>query len=211
MCVAAGVTPFASFILGLPGETPQTLAETLAFAKQLQGLGLIYGFHLLAPFPGTEVRRRSAELGLRILTDDWSRYHANRAVVETAEVPAARLDEIAIGWENDYHRYLGDIRTRMEAGRATPEEAGQLEGLERTVTLYDLMMRGAVESAGDWETGPEEQREAAALLEALIRRVAARAGGDAAATRAALEWAFREGHLACGREERRVRWRWKAS
>jgi radical SAM superfamily enzyme YgiQ (UPF0313 family) len=211
MCVAAGVTPFASFILGLPGETPQTLAETLAFAKQLQGLGLIYGFHLLAPFPGTEVRRRSAELGLRILTDDWSRYHANRAVVETAEVPAARLDEIAIGWENDYHRYLGDIRKRMEAGRATPEEAGQLEGLERTVTLYDLMMRGAVESAGDWETGPEEQREAAALLEALIRRVAARAGGDAAATRAALEWAFREGHLACGREERRVRWRWKAS
>ena len=49
MCHRAGVTPYGSFILGLPGETPQTIDETLEFGKQLKRMGLSFGFHLLAP------------------------------------------------------------------------------------------------------------------------------------------------------------------
>jgi len=63
-----GISPFGSFILGLPGETRETMEETISFA---QGLGIPYGFHLLSPFPGTRVRERAAEFGLKILTDDW--------------------------------------------------------------------------------------------------------------------------------------------
>jgi radical SAM superfamily enzyme YgiQ (UPF0313 family) len=58
ICNDAGITPYASFILGLPGETPETLRETLVFAERLEGMGVSYGFHLLAPFPGTEIRDR---------------------------------------------------------------------------------------------------------------------------------------------------------
>mgnify|MGYP002066185938 CR=1 FL=1 len=54
MCRAAGIAPHASFILGLPGETPETLADTMAFGEQLAKEGLCYGFHLLAPFPGAD-------------------------------------------------------------------------------------------------------------------------------------------------------------
>jgi len=72
MCRRAGIIPHASFILGLPGETPQTIRETMDFGEQLKELGLSYGFHLLAPFPGTEIRENSDQYGIKILTDDWS-------------------------------------------------------------------------------------------------------------------------------------------
>ncbi|MFH2132676.1 MAG: radical SAM protein, partial [bacterium] len=55
MCIKAGIDPHVSFILGLPGETPETLKETQAFGEVLHELGGSYGFHLLAPFPGTAI------------------------------------------------------------------------------------------------------------------------------------------------------------
>ena len=56
MCQQVGIIPYASFILGLPGETPQTIKDTLDFGERLKEQGMLYGFHLLAPFPGTEIR-----------------------------------------------------------------------------------------------------------------------------------------------------------
>jgi len=206
-CTDAGVTPYASFILGLPGETPDTLRETLDFGKRLEDQGLIYGFHFLAPFPGTEVRERAAELGLRILASDWSDYHANRAVVETATVSRQMLDEIAVEWEDRFNRYLGDIKDRMLRGQASAEEAHQLTNLERIVCVYDLMMKCTVEEVGEWtpgneaDTGPDVDR--------LIERVQATAGGDAAAIRDALTAAARQANLICEQDHARIRWRWR--
>ncbi len=155
MCTRAGVTPFASFILGLPGETPETISATMAFGKQLREIGLLYGFHLLAPFPGTEVRDHSRDLGLRILTDDWSQYHANRAVVETDTVSRGMLDAIALEWENEFNGYLGDIKERMQRGEATPEEAHQVVNLERIVLVYELMMKRVIEEVGTGAGGDD--------------------------------------------------------
>ena len=59
MCKRAGIIPHASFILGRPGETPETIKETMDFGEDLKKVGLSYGFHLLAPFPGTEVREQN--------------------------------------------------------------------------------------------------------------------------------------------------------
>ena len=123
MCRRAGITPFASFILGLPGETPQTIQETLDFGEQLKDLGLSFGFHLLAPFPGTEIRADSHRYGIKILTDDWSQYHANRAIVETASVDRQMLDQIVITWENEFNQLLADIKQRMQTAEASAEEA----------------------------------------------------------------------------------------
>ena len=71
MCVKTGIDPHASFILGLPGETPETLKETQDFAQKMEEIGLSYGFHLLAPFPGTEVREENDKYDLQILTNDY--------------------------------------------------------------------------------------------------------------------------------------------
>lgn len=150
MCKRAGVTPFASFILGLPGETPQTIKETMDFGEKMKRRGLAFGFHLLAPFPGTEVREQSDQYGIRILTDNWSQYHANRAIVETPEVDRRMLDEIVIDWENEYNQLLGDIKQRMQKNEASDEEALQVINLERIVLIYDLMMKNVVERRGFW-------------------------------------------------------------
>ena len=119
MCKRAGVIPHASFILGLPGETPQTIEETMDFGKKMKRLGLSFGFHLLAPFPGTEVRKFRDQYGVRILTDDWSQYHANRAVVETQAVDHKMLDDIVVKWEKEYDDYLANIKDRMGKSKAS--------------------------------------------------------------------------------------------
>ncbi len=65
MCVEADIIPHGSFILGLPGETPQTLKETIDFERYLDDMGAMVGSHFLAPFPGTRVREHSEEYGMK--------------------------------------------------------------------------------------------------------------------------------------------------
>jgi radical SAM superfamily enzyme YgiQ (UPF0313 family) len=153
MCNAAGIIPHGSFILGLPGETSETVAETLAFGEKLESMGVAYGFHLLAPFPGTEVRDRADEYGVRILTDDWKQYHANRSVVDTGGVAPEKLDDIVVGWKKRFDAWLGDVERRMETGEATEDEAAQLVNLKRTVLTYDLMMDRSLEKFSGAENG----------------------------------------------------------
>jgi hypothetical protein len=173
------------------------------FARRLEAHGLIYGFHLLAPFPGTRVRERSAEYGLRLLSDDWRRYHANRAITETATVDCERLDRIAADWEGRFTRYLGDIRDRMGLGRATAEETHQLTNLERIVLVYDLMMARTVERVGAWR-GPRE-----GALGELVRRVQREFPAKAATAAEALAKTADRGDLVCEAAGGTVRWRWQ--
>jgi anaerobic magnesium-protoporphyrin IX monomethyl ester cyclase len=64
-----GIGTFASFILGLPGETPETAQESVALAREIfEGYGVQYGFHFLSPFPGTEVYEEAKKFGIRLLT-----------------------------------------------------------------------------------------------------------------------------------------------
>ncbi len=160
MCRDAGIAPHASFILGLPGETPETLAQTLAFGERLEQEGLCYGFHLLAPFPGTAVYDRAADYGLEILSANWDDYHANRAVCAPDGLDPAVLDAQAEKWEQRLQVYLEDIRCKMDGGTATPEEREQIRNMERTVILYELMMgdvlNGLTLSAD--ERAPEEDQ-----------------------------------------------------
>lgn len=207
MCQQAGMTAFASFILGLPGETPETLEETLAFADRLKQMGVPSGFHLLAPFPGTEIRDRCDRFGIRILTDDWSAYHANRAIVETASVTAGMLDDIVIGWEQDYNAYLGDIARRRAEGRISEAEAAPLVNLERTVALYDMMMESAVENHGRWD-GAEAAGDAADMLSILARRIGRVGQTSESNLRDALAWALSTGGLRNAGPNGRVRWEW---
>jgi radical SAM superfamily enzyme YgiQ (UPF0313 family) len=51
MARAAGIRNWGYFIIGLPGETEQTIRETIAFSKRLP-LDIAL-FHIAAPYPGT--------------------------------------------------------------------------------------------------------------------------------------------------------------
>ncbi|MCG6909539.1 MAG: B12-binding domain-containing radical SAM protein [Deltaproteobacteria bacterium] len=148
MCTDAGITPHASFILGLPGETRETIAETVAFGEKLKAMGVLYGFHLLAPFPGTAVRENCRNYDLKIESHDWNDYHANRAIVSTRGATREMLDKVVLDWEKNFDIWLDKIKTRRASGEADEEEAWPLTNLEHTVLLYDMMMKRVLENLG---------------------------------------------------------------
>jgi radical SAM superfamily enzyme YgiQ (UPF0313 family) len=69
MTRAAGLRAKGFFILGHPGETRETLRETVDFALQLPLNDI--SVSLMTPFPGTELHRRAAEFG--VMDPDWGR------------------------------------------------------------------------------------------------------------------------------------------
>jgi radical SAM superfamily enzyme YgiQ (UPF0313 family) len=207
MCQRAAIMPFASFILGLPGETPQTIQETMDFGNRLKKLGLSFGFHLLAPFPGTEIREDSQRYGIKILTDDWSQYHANRAIVETPAVNQKTLDKIVVAWEQEYDDYLADIKARMGKQAATKAEIWELENLERIVLVYDLMMKDSIEQKGSWL---QDHRPVSAQdnLKILSDRLGDSVDAEPEILFEALDHAFKQGNLTYTDLNGTIRWQW---
>ena len=63
VCKEVDILAHASFMVGLPGETHETMADSERFAKSL---GAIYGYHFLAPFPGTTVMENIEEYDLEV-------------------------------------------------------------------------------------------------------------------------------------------------
>jgi hopanoid biosynthesis associated radical SAM protein HpnJ len=60
-CRKLGITIHGTFILGLPGETPETIRRTIEFAKELDVFSIQVS--LAAPYPGTELYRQALENG----------------------------------------------------------------------------------------------------------------------------------------------------
>lgn len=60
-CHALGILVHGTFIVGLPGETRETIATTIEFAKQIDPYSLQVS--LAAPYPGTELYGQAQEQG----------------------------------------------------------------------------------------------------------------------------------------------------
>lgn len=170
MATEAGIGSFASFILGLPGETPEKARETLSFAMELsERWGTQYGFHYLSPFPGTELFERARELGIRILTRNWARYNANEVITEASEggivavkEVMARYDEgITMGWET--------IRREAAAG-----DPGRIESLQNRQTggfVWKLLREDAIEKLGRVRGTATPQEAETELVRILARKL----------------------------------------
>jgi radical SAM superfamily enzyme YgiQ (UPF0313 family) len=70
----AGIRVDNFFIIGLPGESRETVRETIRFAIELDSD--FAAFFLLVPYPGSRMfeMARRGEGGLRLLTLDWDLY-----------------------------------------------------------------------------------------------------------------------------------------
>jgi radical SAM superfamily enzyme YgiQ (UPF0313 family) len=60
-CRDLGITVHGTFILGLPGETRETIQETIRFAREVNPHTIQVS--IAAPYPGTELHRRAVEEG----------------------------------------------------------------------------------------------------------------------------------------------------
>lgn len=61
LCHAVGIKPHPSFIVGTPGETTETVRESVMFCKKL---GLTTTFHIMTPYPGSYFYIQALEQGL---------------------------------------------------------------------------------------------------------------------------------------------------
>ncbi|MBU4001114.1 MAG: B12-binding domain-containing radical SAM protein, partial [Proteobacteria bacterium] len=200
------VTPHASFILGLPGETPETLKDSIEFGDKLSKMGVQHGFHLLAPFPGTDVRDHLDQYDLKILSQDWSMYHANRAIVETATVTPEMMDDVVIGWEKKYDEYLGDLKILRENGQGTAEQVWPLTRLEYTIWIYDLMMNRVLEDQGTLSFSKDETPDVA--LGHLAKKITGSIKATEKELQSALGFAFEQGYLKPMVKNDLIQWQW---
>ena len=135
----------ASFIIGLPGETKETLADTVRFGKSLN---THYGFHLLSPFPGTEVREKAADYGMRILTNDWTKYDANEAIVEHPEVSAEDLLAVDRQYKADLDRYVKKLDALEKEGKLPEYDGIRIRGQRRGAIAGAMAQNDIIENLG---------------------------------------------------------------
>lgn len=145
LCRETGIIAHTSFIVGLPGETPETLKETGEFAASL---GSLYGYHFLAPFPGTTVREKVERYDLEILTDDWARYDANSAIVRTSRLTPEEMDRFVAEFESTIDAAWQEMVRGYHEKRNPPEIDLQVEGHFRMNLVYRLLSEDLIEKVG---------------------------------------------------------------
>jgi radical SAM superfamily enzyme YgiQ (UPF0313 family) len=86
----AGIMNWAYFIIGLPGETEETIRETIEFSKRLPiDIAL---FHVAAPYPGTPFFFEVVENGWFRPGTRWEQVDMDKGtVLDYPNLPAERL------------------------------------------------------------------------------------------------------------------------
>jgi len=110
--VDVGISVSCSFMIPFPEDTEDTLAQTERFMEDVRAAGGRLLVSYTTPFPGTMFFRRAKQLGLTILTTDWSLYDCKHLVMETKNLSAARIEMLAAGIASG----LGLAQTAYGAG-----------------------------------------------------------------------------------------------
>jgi len=88
----AGIRTTASFIIGYPGETPETIKQSQEFAVQLKPFWM--GFSRLTPFPGTKVCTDVKQAG-HLLETNYDLYRPDRVLARTEAMTAEEIEAAA--------------------------------------------------------------------------------------------------------------------
>jgi hopanoid biosynthesis associated radical SAM protein HpnJ len=102
-CHRAGVVIHGTFILGLPVETRETMAQTIAFAKELDVFSLQVS--LAAPYPGTELYDMARQNGWFVKKDKGDILQDGGLQQSTLEYPGLTKEEIFEGVDRFYREY----------------------------------------------------------------------------------------------------------
>jgi radical SAM superfamily enzyme YgiQ (UPF0313 family) len=204
MCKQSGMLAHASFMVGLPGETKETLAQTEELAKSLD---IVYGYHFLAPFPGTTVREKVHKYDLEILTNSWDKYDANDAIVRTSALQPQDIREFVARFddaiENAWQRQLRDYKS----GTNTPLEDLHVEGHWRMNLTFKILKDDLIQKHGFIEPALFEGSKDRALKE-LERRITACTNAEARIVESALSDFANRGYLKIETTEKGCTWLW---
>jgi hopanoid biosynthesis associated radical SAM protein HpnJ len=100
-CKKLGITIHGTFILGLPGETKETIRETIEFAKEMDPFSMQVS--LAAPYPGTELYRQAKENGW--FSEDLDLVNQHGQQTAALQYDGLSRDEIFSALERFYKAY----------------------------------------------------------------------------------------------------------
>lgn len=101
-----GIEVAGHLVFGLPGETRETVEETIRFAKELQ---LDYAsFYCATPWPGTRLYEDAKEKGWLRQDAPWSMYEQNTCILDIGNMKA---EEITKAREDAFRSFYLDYRT----------------------------------------------------------------------------------------------------
>jgi hopanoid biosynthesis associated radical SAM protein HpnJ len=123
-CHKLGITIHGTFIMGLPGETRETIRDTIRFAREINPHTLQVS--LAAPYPGTELHRQAAEQGW--LAESDALVADDGVQVAALSYPHLSHEEIFEALEEFYKRFYFRPKKIVEM---TLEMAGSAAMLRR--------------------------------------------------------------------------------
>ncbi len=87
----AGIKAYCSFIIGLPGETWDTIHETINFVKRARPTGA--QFNVAVPYPGTPMYDLGVEKGWVKSTLNWRELYQHAANMRTESLGGEELED----------------------------------------------------------------------------------------------------------------------
>lgn len=102
-CRELGIAIHGTFILGLPGETRETIEQTIRYAQELDVFSIQVS--LAAPYPGTELYEMARQNGWLVAQDPSALVEADGFQQSALEYPGLSKEEIFEAVERFYHRY----------------------------------------------------------------------------------------------------------
>jgi anaerobic magnesium-protoporphyrin IX monomethyl ester cyclase len=142
-CKEAGIVAHGSFMAGLPGESLESLQDSQRFSEELN---ILYGFHFLAPFPGTTVRENVEDYDLEILSDDWNLYDADHVIVRTSHLEPTDISGFVEKATDPIRKNWDDMVRRFHSENVSDYEYLQVAGYYRTQMIYDILSQDLIES-----------------------------------------------------------------
>jgi hopanoid biosynthesis associated radical SAM protein HpnJ len=102
-CRDLGITVHGTFILGLPGETKETIQETIRFAREVNPHTIQVS--IAAPYPGTELYRQAVENGWLPDDDDGALVSEAGTQLAALSYPHLGRTEILDSVDDFYKRF----------------------------------------------------------------------------------------------------------
>jgi radical SAM superfamily enzyme YgiQ (UPF0313 family) len=138
-----GIMINASFVFGMDEDDETVFQRTVDWAVA-QGIETAT-FHILTPYPGTELHRRIQVQG-RIISGDWDRYDTRHVVFKPARMSVEALEA---GYWNSYRSFYS-WKSIAQAAWTRPDWSGKLQhlaytaGWKKAEPLWDWIIRNGL-------------------------------------------------------------------
>ena len=207
MCQRAGIYAHESFIIGLPGETRETLEETDRYAKSTKA---VYSYHYLAPFPGTTVREKIKDYDLEILTDNWALYDANDAIVKTSSLLPQDMREFGARLDKKNEADWNGMLQRCRDNTGTTDDIMHVEGQRRTNLTFQMLKDDLIEKCGIIEPASFNGAKEGAIEE-LCRRIMTCTDADPLVVTTTITDFANRGYLRADITDKGCLWSWSGN